>query len=84
MSYSQMRGQSILIGSTIGEGVLKFSDGTKQYTAYPGTLTDGLTPITKGALPKIPIGAKSRIGSNVRLLLKLAPTVSWSLVTNNV
>jgi hypothetical protein len=56
MSYSQMRGQSILIGSTIGEGVLKFSDGTKQYTAYPGTLTDGLTVDTLNVTQSATIG----------------------------
>ena len=34
MSYASMKGQSMYIGSTIGTGELRFSDGTVQTTAY--------------------------------------------------
>ena len=36
MSFASMQGRSMYIGSTIGEGALRFSDGTVQQTAYPG------------------------------------------------
>ena len=40
MSFASMQGRSMYIGSTIGEGALRFSDGTVQQTAYPGASGD--------------------------------------------
>ena len=49
MSYASMKGQSMYIGSTIGTGELRFSDGTIQTTAYTGT-TDGTTDLSVNTL----------------------------------
>ena len=46
MSYKAMSGQTVFIGTTIGEGELVFSDGTIQTTAYTATKTGDSTSLS--------------------------------------
>ena len=68
MSFASMQGRSMYIGSTIGEGALRFSDGTVQQTAYPGASGDitckNLTVNETATINTLDVTGTATIGSS--------------------
>ena len=61
MSFAACRGLSLYVGNVAGKGVLQFSDGTEQTTAYTGTLSDDLT------LNNLTVNVSSNLGGTTNI-----------------
>ena len=64
MSFAACRGLTLFVGNTVGEGLLDFSDGTIQSTAYPGTATEFTIP-TLTVTETSNLGGTTNITGNV-------------------
>ena len=61
MSFAACRGLSLYVGNVAGKGVLQFSDGTEQTTAYTGTLSEDLE------LNNLTVNVSSNLGGTTNI-----------------